>query len=71
MNAGVAVNFANGLAFADLDLRSGSWKSRHLCRDDRYEISTEVLSDHVVEEHWRVVGPAKNYEAATTLTRIP
>jgi hypothetical protein len=56
--------------YVDLDLTSGAWDAVHPCGADRYEISTAVLSRDVVQEHWRVQGPDKNYTAVTTLRRV-
>lgn len=71
LNSGAAMlHFADGRPFADLDLRSGAWRSVHSCGDDRYEITTIVRSCRVVQENWRVRGPSKAYEAATTLVRV-
>jgi hypothetical protein len=69
-NERVAVNFADGRPFTDLDLSSGFWSGEHLCRSDRYEFETLVRSSQLIEERWRVSGPAKNYDVVTTLTRL-
>jgi len=66
----VALYFADGRAFVDLDLCAGEWQSTHLCGQDEYTIVTVVRSSGLVEEHWQVHGLAKRYEATTTLTRI-
>jgi hypothetical protein len=68
--AGVLVSFADGRPFIDLDLRDGTSHGVHQCRDDRYELTTTVRSQGVVEERWQVRGPDKDYDAVTTLTRI-
>jgi Family of unknown function (DUF6314) len=65
----VAVSFADGRPFFDLDLSSGRWQGIHPCRDDRYELAFVVRSPDVVEERWHVTGPAKDYDAVTILTR--
>jgi len=65
----VRVSFADGRPFVDLDLSGGSWRAVHQCGADRYELTTIVRSRHIVEEHWRVRGPGKSYDAVTTLTR--
>lgn len=65
----VMIYFADGRPFVDLDIRTGRWQSVHDCGADRYELTTIVLSHRVVEEHWRVRGPGKSYDAVTTLTR--
>lgn len=56
--------------YVDLDLTSGAWHAVHPCGCDRYEISTVVRSPDIVQEHWRVRGPEKDYTAVTTLRRI-
>ena len=66
----VMVYFANGTPYVHLDLGTGAWQTDHLCGDDRHEISTFVRSDSIVEERWRVRGPATNYEAITMHTRV-
>ena len=65
----VQVRFADGRPFIDLDLRSGQWQAVHQCGADRYELTTTVLSAGVIAERWHVQGPAKDYDAVTTLTR--
>ena len=65
----VFLYFSNGRPFVDLDLRTGTWRSTHLCVDDRYEIETVVRSDRVILEYWHVTGPETSYDAVTTLTR--
>lgn len=69
-NVELALNFADGRSFADLDLRTGSWTSPHLCGSDRYELETLVHSNQSMEERWRVTGPVKDYDAVTTFTRL-
>jgi hypothetical protein len=66
----VMLCFADGNPFVDLDLRSGSWRSVHHCRKDRYEIVTTVQSPSEVEERWRVKGPTKDYGAVAILRRV-
>jgi hypothetical protein len=65
----VDVRFADGHLFYRLDLRSGRCEAVHQCRADRYEITYLVLSEDVMEEHWRVQGPGKDYRAIATLIR--
>lgn len=67
----VAVRFADGRPFFRLDLRHGPCRAVHVCRDDRYEIEVVALGAARLEERWRVLGPAKDYEATTILTRLP
>ncbi len=66
----VLLHFADGRPFVDLDLASGSWHATHDCGADRYELTTRVQSPTTVEERWRVRGPAKRYDAVTTLVRL-
>ncbi len=66
----VMVYFSDGRPFADLDLRGGAWASTHLCGADTYETATAVLGADLVEERWRVRGPAKDYDAVTILRRV-
>jgi hypothetical protein len=68
--AAVMIYFADGRPFTDLDLRGGAWRAVHPCGEDRYEITTILRSDRVVEEEWRVRGPSTSYDAITTLTRL-
>jgi hypothetical protein len=56
--------------YVDLDLTGGAWDAVHPCGADWYEISTVVHSRDVVQEHWRVHGPDKDYTAVTTLRRV-
>jgi hypothetical protein len=67
--AAVMIYFADGRPFTDLDLRGGAWSTVHDCDEDRYEITTILRSDRVVEERWRVRGPSLSYDAITTLMR--
>jgi Family of unknown function (DUF6314) len=64
------VEFADGRPFVVWDLRSGAWVAHHPCRADHYELRFAVGSADVVEEHWRVGGPAKDYQAWTTYRRV-
>jgi len=66
----VLLYFTDGRPFADLDLRSGAWRSIHHCGQDRYELTTFVRSHSEVQERWRVQGPAKDYRASATLRRV-
>lgn len=66
---GVAVRFTDGRPFFDLDLRHGTCRAVHPCRQDRYELQYVVDSPDVLVERWRVTGPAKDYEAETTWRR--
>jgi hypothetical protein len=64
------IYFVDGRPFVDLDLRTGAWRSAHVCDEDRHEIATLVRSRDVVEERWRVRGPATDFEATTIHTRM-
>ena len=66
----VAVLFGDGRLFIEVDLTAGSSTAHHRCGEDDYEITIRVLSAGVVEERWRVRGPAKAYDALTTLIRL-
>jgi Family of unknown function (DUF6314) len=68
-NATVMLHFADGRPFTDLDLSTGAWRATHLCGADHYEITTFVRTRDVVQEHWRVRGPAKDYDAIANLSR--
>jgi Family of unknown function (DUF6314) len=65
----VDVQFADGLLFYRLDLRSGHCAAVHPCRADRYEITYTVLGEDAMQERWRVLGPDKDYHATATLVR--
>jgi hypothetical protein len=64
------LSFANGHHFIQLLLTEGSSSDSHQCRSDEYHITTTVLSDDLLEERWRVLGPAKDYDALTRLMRV-
>jgi hypothetical protein len=66
----VLLRFADGRRYVPLDLRAGAWNAAHDCGADRYEIETVARAASVVEERWRVRGPAKDYTAVTRLTRV-
>ncbi len=63
------VRFADGREFYRLDLRSGTCQAAHPCRADQYLVTVTRLSANSYTEIWRVAGPAKDYELATTYTR--
>jgi hypothetical protein len=63
------VRFADGREFYRLDLRSGTCSAEHPCRADQYRVTVTRLSRDSFAETWRVTGPAKDYELATTYTR--
>lgn len=68
-NGAAAAQFADGREFVSLDLRGGAWRAVHDCGLDRYEIETVVVGPDVIEERWRVRGPAKDYDAVATFIR--
>lgn len=55
--------------YIELDLTSGVARASHPCGADYYETSVVVKSPDVVEEHWRVRGPDKDYTAVTIMRR--
>jgi Family of unknown function (DUF6314) len=59
-----------GEPFVPVDLASGTWQAGYPCGGDQYEIRVVVRSADVVEESWRVRGPAKDYTAVATLSRV-
>ena len=63
------VRFADGREFYRLDLRSGTCQAVHPCRADEYQVTVTRLSADSYTETWRVAGPAKDYELATTYSR--
>ena len=63
------VRFADGREFYRLDLRSGTCQAAHPCREDQYLVTVTRLSADSYTETWRVAGPDKDYELATTYTR--
>jgi Family of unknown function (DUF6314) len=66
----VAVRFADGLPFFELDLSTGSCDALHPCRADSYQLSFELKSRDLLVERWSVRGPAKNYDAVTVWRRM-
>lgn len=64
------LHFPDGRPFVVCDLRSGTWRACHPCAEDRYDLRFTVVAAAVLEEHWRVRGPAKDYEAWTTYRRV-
>ena len=65
----VSLYFLDGRHFIDLDLSSGISEGTHHCASDIYYVKIVVRSMHLYEEHWRVVGPSKDYEAITAYSR--
>jgi hypothetical protein len=64
------LSFTDGHHFIRLELAEGSSQGHHQCQNDAYDITTLILSDDLMEERWRVLGPTKDYEALTHLTRL-
>lgn len=62
--------FPDGRPFVECDLRGGWWEGEHRCGADRYGLSFHVRSPDAIEEHWRVRGPSKDYEAWTVLRHV-
>lgn len=68
-DGGVAVRFADGNPFFELDLSSGRAQALHPCRADAYELSFELRSADLLVERWKVRGPEKDYDAETVWRR--
>jgi hypothetical protein len=66
----VEVRFADGRPFYRLDLCAGSWHAEHVCGSDLYTVAWQVLGADLLSETWTARGPTKDYELATTLTRL-
>ncbi|MVO90200.1 hypothetical protein GPA10_36975 [Streptomyces sp. p1417] len=67
----VAVHFADGRFFHDLDLRSGRHTADHPCARDLYRGTFEVYDADHWRTRWRVAGPAKDLLLTTDCTRLP
>lgn len=65
----VAIAFADGRPFIELDLRGGSAHAQHPCGEDRYQLAFWIHAADLVEERWWVRGPAKHYDARTLWRR--
>jgi hypothetical protein len=63
-----SVEFEDGSAFHDLDLRSGRCRARHLCDEDLY-LGTYLTMRDGWYTRWRCRGPEKDYVATTYLSR--
>lgn len=66
----VAVYFSDGRPFYDFDISHMTASRIHMCGDDEYEITIQVISSQLMQEFWRVRGPAKNYDAVTQMRRV-
>ncbi|MFH8992222.1 DUF6314 family protein [Streptomyces sp. NPDC017940] len=67
----VAVHFADGRFFHDLDLRSGRHTADHPCARDLYRGAFAVYDADRWHTRWRVTGPAKDLLLTTDYTRLP
>ena len=67
----VAVRFADGRPFHDLDLRAGSWHAHHPCAPDAYDGAFTVVSADEWRQTWHVRGPRKDQVLASVYTRLP
>ncbi|MEV0092914.1 DUF6314 family protein [Streptomyces sp. NPDC050738] len=65
----VAVHFADGRFFHDLDLRTGRHTADHPCSADLYRGEFEVLGPDSWRMVWRVGGPAKELLLVTRFER--
>ncbi len=54
------VTFADGRFFHDLDLRGGSWTTRHPCAPDLYDGTFTVVPPGEWHVRWRTTGPEKD-----------
>lgn len=67
----VLMHFTDGRLFIVCDLRTGTGQAHHLCGKDRYALTFSVRSADTIEEHWRVRGPGKDYDARSIFRRLP
>ncbi len=65
----VAVWFADGRPFFELDLSCGNAEALHPCHADDYRLAFELHSDELIVERWQVRGPNKDYDAETVWRR--
>jgi hypothetical protein len=66
---GWRVEFEDGRPFHPLDLDGG--RVEHLCGEDRYAGSYRLRDRDTLDVRWRVTGPGKDLEIATTYRRRP
>ncbi|WP_306213161.1 DUF6314 family protein [Actinoplanes sp. RD1] len=64
------VRFADGRPFYRLDLRAESWDAEHPCGADLYTVTGRITGPDEFTELWHAGGPAKDYDLATTYTRV-
>ena len=65
------VRFADGREFYRLELAADGWSAEHPCRDDTYVVAGRITGPDSFTEHWRAIGPDKDYELLTTYERDP
>lgn len=65
----LAVTFADGRPFHDLDLRTGHCRTHHPCGADAYTGEVTVRSADHWQQTWHVHGPAKSQHLASAYTR--
>jgi hypothetical protein len=66
----VDIRFGDGRPFYHLDLAPGRWRAKHVCDRDDYVVTFRVLSEDLLEERWRALGPGKDYITVTVLQRM-
>lgn len=64
------VRFADGRPFYLLDLADERWGADHVCGNDLYTVTGRITGPDGFTELWHAGGPAKDYDLATTYTRI-
>ncbi|WP_305789417.1 DUF6314 family protein [Symbioplanes lichenis] len=64
------VRFADGRPFYRLDLRDATWDAEHPCGEDLYTVAGRITGPDEFTELWHAGGPAKDYDLATTYTRV-
>lgn len=63
------VHFGYGDFFHEVDLREGSWSTRHPCRDDLYQGEYRIIDADHWQQEWVVAGPTKNHTMSTDFRR--
>jgi len=63
------VFFTDEREFHDLDLRSGTWTTRHRCNPDVYDGAFFAQGSDVWRSQWRIEGPRKDMTIRNTYTR--
>ncbi|MEE4117604.1 MAG: DUF6314 family protein [Paracoccaceae bacterium] len=67
--ARVAVRFADGRGFHELDPAAACPEARHLCGDDVYDVAYDFAGRSGWGCVWRVRGPRKDYRMVTRYAR--